>query len=89
MKVTRTHLHALMLDPQRSILVADGERLSVTSPGQFLADGRGRLLITAADLRDAGVRLTRGGGRFAAGAGPIVDDLVAHVNGLLTAVQAQ
>lgn len=65
MKVTRTHLHALLLDSSRTMLVADGDQLSVTSPGQFLADGRGRLLITAADLRDAGVHLTRGDRRFA------------------------
>lgn len=81
MKVTRTHVHAIMLDGRRSALVARDGQLVALAPDDFVRGGSGRLLLTAGEVRDAGVELASTQSRFAPGVGGVVDEILDYLNG--------
>ncbi|GHE32239.1 hypothetical protein GCM10017673_38860 [Streptosporangium violaceochromogenes] len=83
--VTRVHAAAILLAPHgRTVLLLtqDGELLH-TTPDDALRRTMygGRVLLTKADLLDAGARIVpNSGGRLAPGSGPIVDAILDSLN---------
>ncbi len=76
-RVSRTQVAAVLADPGRPVLALRGKTLLVTT-AEDVAHFGGQMLVTRADLTDAGVCMT--GGRLSAGAGPILDALVSDTN---------
>ncbi|WP_182909568.1 hypothetical protein [Microbispora sp. H13382] len=84
--ITRVHASALLVGTDRTVLVLDGNGdLAAVTPDTALAGAAVRVLLTRSDLLDAGVRTVPGsGGRLTPGSGPLVDELLDHLNPLLT-----
>ncbi|GAA3821195.1 hypothetical protein GCM10022226_46840 [Sphaerisporangium flaviroseum] len=90
--LTRTQACALLLEapggrPPRTVLVVDGDgTVHTATPDAFWVGGRGRAVLTRAELVDAGVRVVPGsGGRLSAGSGPRLDGVLAELNAHLAA----
>ncbi|RCG16347.1 hypothetical protein DQ384_40095, partial [Sphaerisporangium album] len=91
-RLTRVQVCALLVDPPgghppRTVLVATGDGVLHTStPDAFWAEGCGRVVLTRAELLDAGIRtVPRSGGRLSAGSGPRLDALLDALNAHLAA----
>ncbi|WP_433358816.1 hypothetical protein [Streptosporangium sp. CA-115845] len=70
----RHHVAALLLDTAR-------RRITQVTPDDVLDGRAGRILLTRADPRDAGVHARPGtGGRLSPGCGPRADVLIADIN---------
>ncbi|TMR14108.1 hypothetical protein ETD86_29625 [Nonomuraea turkmeniaca] len=86
--VTRDHAKALLLTggdgkaPRSVLVLRSNGRLAAMTPDDAFDesyDGRSRILLTQANLADAGVRI-HPDGRLADGAAAIIDRLVTAIN---------
>ncbi len=85
-RLRRHHVAALLCRPAgdaRTMLLLDTARHRITqvTPDEVLDGRAGRILLTRADLRDAGVHARPGtGGRLAPGCGVRANVLIADLN---------